>query len=44
MTDRKHGEMDIADQEAVFAGFMTWVRNVTIACFLVLVFLAVFNS
>ncbi|MYF90416.1 MAG: aa3-type cytochrome c oxidase subunit IV [Boseongicola sp. SB0676_bin_33] len=44
MADHKHGEMEISDQEAVFSGFVTWVKNVTIVCFLVLIFLAVFNS
>ena len=44
MADHRHGEMEVADQEAVFSGFVTWVKNVTIVCFLVLIFLAVFNS
>ncbi len=44
MADYKHGEMEVADQEAVFSGFVTWVRNVVIVSFLVLTFLAVFNS
>ena len=44
MSDYKHGEMDVADQERTFNGFMVWVRNVTIVCILVLIFLAIFNS
>ena len=44
MADHKHGEMDVTTQEATFHGFMTWVKNVTIVCILVLIFLAVFNS
>ena len=44
MSDHKHGEMDITTQEDTFAGFVTWVKNVTILCILVLIFLAVFNS
>ena len=44
MAEYKHGEMEVADQEAVFLGFVTWVKNVTIVCFLVLIFLAIFNS
>ena len=44
MPEHKHGEMDTSVQEETFAGFMTWVKNVTIACILVLIFLAVFNS
>ena len=44
MAEHKHGEMDVTTQEETFAGFMTWVKNVTIICILVLIFLAVFNS
>lgn len=44
MSDHKHGEMDVTDHEATFMGFVTWVKNVTILCILVLIFLAVFNS
>lgn len=44
MAKYKHGEMNIDQNENTFAGFMKWVQNVTIICFLVLIFLAIFNS
>ena len=44
MSDHKHGEMDITTQEDTFNGFVVWVKNVTILCIVVLIFLAVFNS
>ena len=44
MSDHKHGEMNVTSQEETFNGFITWTKNVTIVCILVLIFLAVFNS
>ena len=44
MSDHKHGEMDITSHEKTFAGFITWSKNVAIACIAVLIFLAIFNS
>ena len=44
MSEHKHGEMDIKEHEKTFAGFITWSRNVIIVCFVVLIFLAIFNS
>ncbi len=44
MSEHKHGEMDIAEQEKTFHGFMTWTKNVAIVCIAVLIFLAIFNS
>jgi len=44
MSDHKHGEMDITEQEKTFAGFIRvsiWVAGISIG---VLLFLAVFNS
>ncbi len=44
MSDYKHGEMDIEEQEKTYAGFLTgakWLTGISIA---ILVFLAVFNS
>lgn len=44
MSDHKHGEMDITEQEKTFEGFVKvsiWVAGISIG---VLLFLAVFNS
>jgi len=44
MADYKHGEMDVNSHERTFNGFVTWVKNVSILCIVVLIFLAIFNS
>ena len=44
MSDFKPGEMDIAEQEKTFSGFMRWTKNGAIVCICVLIFLAIFNS
>ena len=44
MAEHKHGEMDIADQEKTFEGFIRWSKNVAIFSIAVLIFLAIFNS
>ena len=44
MADHKHGEMDIAEQEKTFAGFMTMVTRGSILSIAILIFLALFNS
>lgn len=44
MADHKHGEMEIADQERTFDGFIKFTVRASIVCLAVLVFLAVFNS
>ena len=44
MADHKHGEMKVDSQEETFNGFITWVKNVSIASILILIFLAIFNS
>lgn len=44
MSEHKHGEMDIHNQEKTFAGFIKggiWLGGISIG---VLVFLAIFNS
>lgn len=44
MSDHKHGEMDVTEQEKTFEGFVKvsiWVAGISIG---VLLFLAVFNS
>jgi len=38
------GEMDIAEQERTFHGFMRWTVNIAIACIAVLIFLAIFAT
>lgn len=43
-TEHKHGEMDIAEQENTFNGFVSFLTWGTIICLLVLVFLAIFAS
>jgi len=40
----KHGEMDIQEQEATFNGFVRFLVNSTIACLLVVLFLAIFAA
>ncbi len=40
--EHKHGEMDITEQEKTFNGFMRWVVNITIACIVILILLAIF--
>ncbi len=44
MSDHKHGEMDITEQERVFAGFIKFGIYVALFSVFVLVFLAIFNS
>lgn len=44
MADHKHGEMDIAEQERTFDGFIKFAVRGTIVSIAVLVFLAIFNS
>jgi len=43
MAEYKHGEMDVADHEKTFIGFVHVVRIVAIVCILILIFMAVFN-
>lgn len=44
MSDHKHGEMDVTAQETAFNGFITWVKNGSIVCILILVVLALFGA
>ncbi|MDP7149772.1 MAG: aa3-type cytochrome c oxidase subunit IV [Paracoccaceae bacterium] len=44
MADHKHGEMDIAEQERTFDGFIKFSVRGAIVSIAVLVFLAIFNS
>jgi len=44
MDDYKHGEMNIDDHEKTFIGFVSATKYAVIAIFLVLIFLALFNS
>ncbi len=44
MAEHKHGSMDISSHEKTFDGFIVWTKRVVIASFLILIFLAVFNS
>lgn len=40
----KHGEMDIAEQEKTFSGFVKFMTWGTIICLAIIVFLALFAS
>ena len=44
MAEHQPGSMSIEEQEKTFSGFMKWTIRVVIIVFLVLLFLAVFNS
>ena len=44
LTDHKHGEMDISEQQRVFYGFIKFGIYVGLFSVFVLVFLALFNS
>ncbi len=44
MSEHKHGEMDITEQEKTFAGFMKGGQILVIVCLAVLIFLALVNS
>ncbi len=44
MEDHKHGEMDITEQEKVYAGFIKFGIYVGLFTLFVLIFLALFNS
>lgn len=44
MSDHKHGEMDVTAQEEAFNGFITWVKNGSIACIVILIVLAIFGA
>lgn len=39
-----HGSMDTSTHEAVFAGFINWIKWGTIVSILILVFLALTNA
>ena len=44
MTDYKHGEMDISEQQKVYTGFIKFGAYVGLFSIFVLIFLALFNS
>jgi len=44
LTEHKHGEMDISEQEKVFSGFIKFGIYLGAFSIFVLVFLALFNS
>jgi len=44
MTDHKHGEMNTAEQERTFDGFLKLSTRVAIISIAIVVFLAIFNS
>lgn len=44
MADHQHGEMDISDQESMFAGFVRFVTWTVAIILVALVFLAMINS
>ena len=44
MSDYEHGSMDIKVQTKTFEGFVSVVTKTSIACVVILVFMAVFNS
>lgn len=44
MADHKHGEMDIAEQERTFEGFVSWVTRASIGIVIFLVLLALVNG
>lgn len=44
MSDHKHGEMDVTAQEEAFNGFVTWVKNGSIVCIMILIVLAIFGA
>jgi Bacterial aa3 type cytochrome c oxidase subunit IV len=44
MAEYKPGEMDIADHEKTFEGFIRWSVRVAAFSFCVLIFMAIFNS
>ena len=44
MSGYKHGEMDISVQEKTFDGFVKFMVRGTIACILILIFMALVNS
>lgn len=44
MAEHKHGEMDIADHEKTFAGFVRAVGWSCVVIFLVLIFIALVNA
>ena len=44
MSDYKHGEMDVTEQEKTFEGFMRMVSNTAIFCIVVLIFIAIVNG
>lgn len=44
MSEHKHGEMDITEQEKTFAGFMRLGSIAVAVCLLVLIFMALVNS
>ena len=44
LTDHKHGEMDISEQEKVFSGFIRFGVYLGAFSIFILIFLALFNS
>lgn len=44
MAEHKPGSMDIRTQEKTFASFIRWVIWGTVACFAVLIFMALANA
>ncbi|MEM9551851.1 MAG: aa3-type cytochrome c oxidase subunit IV [Pseudomonadota bacterium] len=44
MAEHKHGEMDVADQEQTFMGFVNATKWVVIAVLVLLILMAVFIS
>ena len=44
MADRKHGEMDITEQERTFASFISWSMRVAIGVIVFLLLLVLING
>lgn len=44
MSEHKHGEMDITEQQRTFGGFITATIYLTVFCIVVLLFLAIVNA
>lgn len=44
MADHKHGEMNTAEQEKTFNGFVTTMARVVMVTIAVLIFMALINS
>ena len=44
MAEHKHGEMDVAEHEQVFQGFVTWSARVAIVSIAALIFMALVNG